>query len=451
MIRLSDLWDDWVEFAQELEERTRSIRANQIHDDASMEDMLDDDTKLQRRLQGRNRYLGKSMMTALGRTDPNITVKVWDWRPMDDHFFYISEVDKQLGLCDYRDIPCSKRQTWDTVMDLFLSEVPTPTGQLTSQIAKGSIVANRRTNFQLTGKFLVSISDKLEWEKDASALQRKVKTWFRWGHRYYDPSHLYVISSWKHDKEIRFQVWKKQMGHGGFDRIPTCIAELCVLTKVLPRYQITWSGIKYVKEIRCRGERPEIKEFPTDYIQYEGKMINEKRPNFYWMKRARRRKTNKQTLSIVTNPNQLGFVKTFRISVFHKSTRRWICLGDFPANSEAKNWHTIDLSVYEIETNRIRIEPIDVQGNGRFELQVISHDTTVDFYDTENPAQKKIKYQVQLPTPPEKKHHMLKRGDKWASNVCPKYGGAKKLNSLRRGKLKQSMLRENLESYDHDE
>lgn len=422
---MDGLWDDTFEWALKMDEEFEEIvrkteRKDDDTDRFSLEDVLDEHPKLQRRLTGRDIFHGRSLMllrmvlNVFQQYERNPILKVYN-RPRDDRSLYVTDIDKLLNIIDSHDKPLSKRETWDIIMEKILEQ-----GKVLD------VKEQHKIQQQLQGVFSVEATEVPTPAITHQNHHAGQMTWFRWGGKYYNPFYLYTL---KHGKEFQFEIWEKDVLC--VDYSTRYLAHLYSSKELLKRYEMGWKKIQRVSAIVCFGERPIIKQFPNEYYQFKKKD--------YKKKQARCKKTRGTSLSIVTNPENLGFVKIWRISYFHTSTRQWICIGNIPGNVDAKTPKKIDLSEYAIETNRMRMEPLEISGSGQFELEIQPQET--DQGHTEDKGKKHVQYELEIPVSAEQNKYCKKRKSNWnSSTIEKKHGNFKKLNSTRRGKLYQHMI-----------
>ena len=420
---LSDMeWEDFLKWEKKQKQEKQRKILNDFNDkDLSLEHLLDDHPKLLRRLDGRDIFHGRSLRNVVVNrfdvTNRNPVLKV-DHRPMNERSVYVTLIDKQTNIIDSHDKPLSKRETWDTMMDMLLDN------------GKISGVEERYQNQrQFRAVFSVD-AEEVVIEAHGSCVSDSVNrrmTWFRWGGKYYNPSYLYTL---KHGKEFQFEIWKKDSSDDYSDRnVLLARVYSSKHAPIMKRYEIGWRQVQSVTSITCVGESPIVKEFPREYYQFKRKV--------YKKKQARCKKTRGTSLSIVINPDQLGFVKTFRVSYFNNAIRQWVCIGNIEGNVDAKTIHTIDLREYAIVTSRMRIEPLEIFGSGQFEL-TIQGDATIE---TAEKVQQYVNYELEVPLSTEQNKYVPKRNNKFNwRNIEMKHGTWKKFNSKRRGKLYQYMV-----------
>jgi hypothetical protein len=410
--------DNWVISETEEDDNT---------DVSTLEDLLDTYPKLILRLKGHQKqphYNGHSMMYIEHRhyghkSDPNALVRVEN-RPCVQSGHHtlknVTAIDSQLTFGSFGEAELGKRNRWDTIPEFLL------------QNAKLLSWKWHRFDHQMEGIFEVpSINTLVTRNESSKACSGRPVSWFRWGGRYYNPAYLYTM---KHDKEFSFQVWSTQDSHDSCVTLLPNQKRIVILSSKEPTTTVeSWRHPCHVTHILCHGESPTIMRFPDEYIPSKG---NPKR-----QKRARRKKTRGKSLAIVTNPNNLGYVTTFRVFFFHAGLRKWINLGVFPGNADAKTWVTIDLTAYNVVTNRLRVEPVDFHGSGAFKIEVWGPCKANPLSEAETKTVlEPVSYEITWPTTPEMRCKIWKAGRNWnaAPSDCYRCHGLKAFNSKRRGK-----------------
>lgn len=414
-----DMWGNDYEFFMK---DWRPCIPQNTEEELTLENVLDTHPKIQSRLRGHQKYpyyTGHSMMYIEGRhyrhkTESNTIMTVYD-RPVvqsGQHVIKnITAIDGQLNFNVWREVELNKRNLWETIPEFLLNN------------AKLLSWKWHRFDHQMKGIFeLPSINTVVTRVESSKASTGRPVSWFRWGGRYYNPAYLYTM---KHDREFCFQIWSTQESYA------TCVSDftnerICGMSsKEAKTVAETWTTPCQISHIVCHGQSPNILRFPDEYIPSKE---NPKR-----QKRARQKKTRGKSLSIVTNPNNLGYVTTFRVFYFHNQIRKWINLGLFPGNTDAKTWATIDLKAYNVVTNRLRVEPVDFYESGAFKLEVwgCKAPGSSKPNETKNTLEP-VLYETTWPTTPEMRRKIWKGGRDW--NYTSADHNPKNFYSQRRGK-----------------
>ncbi len=280
-----------------------------------------------------------------------------------------------------------RRNMWNTVRDMFLTH-----GHLIDTI----ISPNHADEFIFTVPVTHHEIFQLDASADKSKKQRGIGLWFRWAQIYYDPAWLYTL---QHDKEYRFHRWCQLEELNG-SQMSEGRRLLSKKGTISDDFELR--KCREITHFCIRGETPKTFKFPHEY---RAEKFTTPRKTARKKKVIRNGRKGAPHLTIVKDPDHLGYVKEFKWYFFHPSHRQWVYGGLVQANTDAKSWVSIPVSCI---TQRIRIQATDIVHSGDFHIEIwgvseTAEDVSVDEGQT-------LAYRVMMPRKKELTHISFKGG-----------------------------------------